>query len=136
MYSLKNQRYSNCCCFLCGFVCEMRLKRSFFHNVFVTYCVFHFLLVCFVLRGVVLLFLSLTVYAISALINPNIFPFFCCFDQLFIFYVSVLCVAYNILHLCVLFFFCFLPASLRVTDNSYAFFLPVCCYLVTLLSCL
>lgn len=74
MYSLKNQRYLNCCCLLSGFVGEMRLKRSFFYNSLVTYCVFIFC--CFaLLRGVVLLFLSLTVYAISALINPNIFPF-------------------------------------------------------------
>lgn len=48
------------------------------------------LLSCFAvlfLGGVVLLFLSLTVYALSALINPNISSV--CFffvDQLFIFY--------------------------------------------------
>lgn len=50
------------------------------------------LLSCFAvlfLGGVVLLFLSLTVYALSALINPNISSV--CFffvDQLFIFYDS------------------------------------------------
>lgn len=55
--------------------------------------------------GVVLLFLSLTVYTLSALINPNIFPFFfCLINYLFSMILSVcLCSLHYFTFMCLFF---------------------------------
>lgn len=113
----KPKKYLNCCCLLTGLLCEM------IQAIVLTLCNLLFS-GSIEGQGVVLIFLSFTVYAFFALINPNIFPVFCFWSIIYFlcFFLFCLCVAYNILHLCVLFFFCLLP-FLRVTDNSYAFLL-------------
>lgn len=100
-----------------GFLCEMieallRLLLSCFAVLF--------------LRGVVLLFLSLTVYALSALINPNISSvcFFLLINYLFSMILSVcLCSLHCILHLCVCFSFRSRFALPVYSDNSHTLFL-------------
>lgn len=88
------------------------------------------LLSCFAvlfLGGVVLLFLSLTVYALSALINPNISSvcvFFLLINYLFSMILSVcLCSLHCILHLCVCFSFRSRFALPVYSDNSHTLFL-------------
>lgn len=87
------------------------------------------LLSCFAvlfLGGVVLLFLSLTAYALFALINPNISSvcFFLLINYLFSMILSVcLCSLHCILHLCVCFSFRSRFALPVYSDNSHTLFL-------------